>query len=663
LRPDLTSLGVVVGTPSYMAPEQARAEKGLSTAVDIYGLGAILYEILTGRPPFPTGPAVAKSEVVLEVGSDKQPVRPSTLRPGVPADLEAICLKCLSKEPGKRYASAEALADDLGRFRSGEPVAARPVGAVRGAVMWARRRPLLAGMLAALVLTTGGSVAGAVWALKALKSEREARAIEEGTHRDFGKLAIETFEGDKLKHRSAWMPGTEPLRLKLHEKLLALYLRRLQRYPDDVEMQKMTGRAYLLVGASQQQLGMKKEAEESFTQAIHIWENLVGVSPDNALSRRNLARSLDGRGQLLYKGRPEEVERARADFRRAQREMEHLVKVSNEPADRLDLATYHLHEGMLLHHQGLRLLAASSAGARQANRTLDEAEKALRLARKGLMPEPEWAPVVGSAFGRAGGLPIPWQAGWAVETAARARKAYGEAPAEQRYQLALACTSLGSLLKDRQQPNNRVERHYRLALDLYRPLVADDPRVPEYREQLAHCLYRLGNLLGETGQGLRALDAWREAVQHQARLAQDFPRVPRYCADLARTHILLGHLLANMRRPEEAGENYDRAIHIYTALIPDAPPEAGISSSLATALTLRAELWKAQGNRESLEKSRQLLERALGYAREAWRQNRWQPNHRKVLLRIYWNLAGILPRLGDPSRGERMRKEWERLSR
>jgi serine/threonine-protein kinase len=159
-EPTLTLSAANVGTPSYMAPEQALGKTtAFCPSVDIYALGAVLYEMLTGRPPFRAETAAETQRQLIT----EEPAPPTRLNASVPRDLETICLKCLNKDPNRRYTSAAALAEDLKRFASGEPIAARPAGIVESVVKWVRRHPTRSTMLAASVLLTVLLVCGSAW--------------------------------------------------------------------------------------------------------------------------------------------------------------------------------------------------------------------------------------------------------------------------------------------------------------------------------------------------------------------------------------------------------------------------------------------------------------------------------------------------------------------
>ncbi|MFO0865714.1 MAG: serine/threonine-protein kinase [Gemmataceae bacterium] len=188
-----TQTGDILGTPSYMSPEQAA---GLVASVgpvsDIYALGAILYELLTGTAPFRGATPVETVRLVLDV----EPAPPSRLRPGLPRDLETICLKCLEKDPRRRYANAESLADDLGRFQRREPIMARPVGATERAWKWARRKPAWASLIALAVIATAVVVGGG-WAVNLrLSSLLHQVEVKANDHR-LGLVRMHTDSGNR----------------------------------------------------------------------------------------------------------------------------------------------------------------------------------------------------------------------------------------------------------------------------------------------------------------------------------------------------------------------------------------------------------------------------------------------------------------------------------
>jgi hypothetical protein len=236
IDPDLTHSNLLIGTPSYMAPEQTTRVRGaISTATDVYGLGTILYVMLTGRAPF-AGTTLAET---LDLVRTQDPEPPSRLNPRVPRDLEVICRKCLEKEPGRRYPSALALSEDLSCWLRGEPILARPVGPVVRAAMWCRRNPLIASA-AALALALLAVIVGFVGVAWKWREADRRRAVSEAvsdlwTRRVLTRLdseldplgrdqTVRDLLDDAAAHLGGWLDGQPDVEAQVRERIGAAYL-------------------------------------------------------------------------------------------------------------------------------------------------------------------------------------------------------------------------------------------------------------------------------------------------------------------------------------------------------------------------------------------------------------------------------------------------------
>ncbi len=210
---ELTVTGQFLGSPNYMPPEQASGKRGrVNRRTDVYALGAILYHALTGRPPF-MGEGMA--ETVQQV-LNEEPAPPRLLNPGVPRDLETVCLKCLEKEPGRRYASAQSLGDDLERWLRAEPIQARRPTQVERLWLWCVRQPVRAGLTGALVLTFMLGLSGVLWQWSLARAEAlQARQNAYAADMNLAQAALEKSDvagALEALNRQRPSPGQKDLR-------------------------------------------------------------------------------------------------------------------------------------------------------------------------------------------------------------------------------------------------------------------------------------------------------------------------------------------------------------------------------------------------------------------------------------------------------------------
>jgi tetratricopeptide (TPR) repeat protein len=291
-----TQTGAVLGTPSYMAPEQASGHTHtVGPAADVYALGAILYELLTGRPPFL---GATPLDTVMQAVSD-EPVRPRHLQPKVPVDLETICLKCLQKEPRKRYESAGALADDLQRFVAGEPIRARPVGPLARGWRWAKRHPAVAALLTVLTAVIVGSflVVLALLRQSELRRAQAERAEEQAKKQEarakqnllMAVEAVDRMLTRVVDERLQYIPQFEDERRQILEEAVGFYNGFLEQEHSDPTLRREMGRAYFRLGKVFGGLGKPDKSQDSFRQAQTLQEQLAAEFPDDPMYRNDLA--------------------------------------------------------------------------------------------------------------------------------------------------------------------------------------------------------------------------------------------------------------------------------------------------------------------------------------------------------------------------------------
>jgi serine/threonine protein kinase len=535
---DRTQTGAVLGTPSYMAPEQARGDKSnVGVPADVYALGAILYEMLTGRPPFRGS---TTSETIQQV-LNEDPVPPLGLQRSLPRDLQTICLKCLHKEPARRYASALELADDLHRFLAGEPVRARPTGRLERAVKWARRRPAAAALLAVgagvLVILALGGLAYNAWLEGEVRREqertRESERLRAETRiqRDraeanfqLAREAVERMLTRLGTRRLVGIPHMERERLQALQDARAFYEQFLTQRGDDPAVRRDAALAHAQLAHIHALLGEHRPAAREYDQALRLQQELTAGSDPSGAPWRDLADTYINRGHL--RAGSAQVAAAESDFREALGIRRRLAaEPGAAPIHRYELAAVYHCLGSLC--SDLDRHADAVANFRLAIPIL---EKLVAHDRSNAPYRTELARTcndLGSVLRTMKRRPEAKRAlGRAIKLLERLA---AEAPRNPdfRFDLANSLNNLALVHSSLYEDKEAMALHRR-AIDLQRRLVADFGAVPDYHNQLGGTLQNLADLLMENRQGDEAWRLLQEALAQQWFALQTNPREPRY---------------------------------------------------------------------------------------------------------------------------------------
>jgi tetratricopeptide (TPR) repeat protein len=528
--PGLTHTGDVLGTPSYMAPEQAVARGEVTVATDVYGLGAILYECLAGRPPFKAESSLQTLRLVL----DCEPVRPRSLNPLVDADLETICLKCLQKEPARRYASARDLAADLDRYLRGESILARPVGPLTRGLRWLRREPVVASLAGALLVAValGFALVFHQWrraesnfiqaerdrddARKALadaeeawgQADRSARASEDSFRQ--AHAAVNDFclsFSDEL----ARAPSLQPLRRKLLLLARRYYQAFVQQRSDDPALRRELADTHVRVAAINNHVGEHAQALEEYRAALALYRRLHAEMPGDPVLRRKLAAT------LLNLAVKQDIRESLATTLEAKGLYERFLK---EDPDNLDLQSG---LALLLGNRGARLV-----GAARFHEARSDLEATLAMQDALVSRQPANDAFRGALAGT-------------LDNFAVVQDRLGD-------QGAALCCSLG-------------------ACEQRRRLAAARPRDASRSADLAGASHQLGIGFRNLGYAAAAREAFASALAIRRRLAAIHPHETRYQSDLATSYSFQGLQASGEGKKQQALADYDRARAILARLV------------------------------------------------------------------------------------------------
>jgi serine/threonine protein kinase len=533
----VTQSGVLVGTPCYMAPELTGGSRGLATtATDVYGLGAILYALLAGRPPFH---AETVFETIAQV-REREPVRPRSLNPAVDPDLETICLRCLAKDSGQRYDSAQALADDLGRYLRDEPIQARRMSSMERLRRWCRRQPLLAGLWAALGLSMFTGVGLVLWQWQRAESAAaqaahhsqdadEQRAKAEANYR-LARQAVDELLARASERTLRDTPGTQPARRELLQAALKYYETFLRDNASDPKLRLEMAVALAHVGGIQSEIGSKTEALQAYQRSRDLYRALLAERAGHAQLRADVARVDNRIGLLLVETGQAGAEVAYHRARTA------LTELCGQQPNDLELQF------------DLAAVLANLANWYRSQGAMPEARACLEENRD-LM-----------------------------------QRLVNKRPGEARFVAGLSgsLVNLGAFLLTADQPAKALES-YQAARDLLEKATAAHPGDTDLQARLARIYLQIGSQLRTTAPIEASVTALERSRALFTALAQANPSRTDFQRDLAANHRETGHTLLKNGQRDEALEHYRQSRDLLQPLVERGVGEVEIRNDLAKA--------------------------------------------------------------------------------
>jgi tetratricopeptide (TPR) repeat protein len=557
----LTMSGDLLGTLRYMSPEQAA---GLRTVIDertdLYSLGVTLYELLTLQPAIEGSD---RADLLRRIATE-EPRSLRRLNPSVPADLETILLKAMAKEPVLRYASAQELADDLGRFLEDRPIRARRPGLWQRAKKWARRNRMLVGA-AVFGVAAVAATAVALLALNYVHIRQEQKRTEanfrlalDAVDRYFTKVS----DDPRLTARDL-----EGLRRDLLQAAQGFYERFIAERRDDLSLQAELGSAYGRLGKITELMGSVAEAIALYDQAAVIFERLSREHPAVPEYQRHLGVCRTSQG-ISYKsaGRWPQAETA---FRQAIAIDERLIVEHRPNTDyRRDLAS---------NLTNLAWICKAADRPAEAESALKRAISEFESLAAHLPDDLKRLKDLASTYDNLGGV-FASTGRWAeaevayrhaLELQDRLAREYPAFPELQDH-LATSHNNFGRLYLESGR-SAQAEVSHQAALSVAKRLAGEHPSVPEYQERLARTHDDLGSLFRNTGRWAEAETALHRALTLWERLSRDHPGIPEYQNTLARSHTDLGEVYRETGRPAEAEAAYHQTIAILERLDAEHP--------------------------------------------------------------------------------------------